>query len=385
MAIYKFFPTKTATIYSQYPNKNTGLDEITDLSLYDSLNGPNVSRTLIQFDQTELFNFTNIKQIRYGNYKAYLKLYLSNASEIPLDYTIYGYPISSSWDMGTGRLANLPETIDGVSWYNNKINTLWTVDNFQIYPGPSGSVNVTASYINNVRAGYVIKGGGTWYTTIKYTGNNTQINLSSSQSFNYINNKDVELDISNSVRGWIDSWFPNDGYIIKCDSNLEFNTSSFFETKYFTSNTHTIYPPCLEIRWNDFQYNTGSLSVVNNSNINVTLGNNKGEYQQDSIQRFRVNVRDKYPTRVFQTSSLYLNNKVLPTSSYWSIKDYDTEEIIFDYDNDYTKLSADNNGNYFDIYMNGLEPERYYKVLVKTIINGETIVIDNNNIFKVIK
>ena len=33
MAVYKFFPTKTATIYSYYPSKNTGLDEITDLNL----------------------------------------------------------------------------------------------------------------------------------------------------------------------------------------------------------------------------------------------------------------------------------------------------------------------------------------------------------------
>ena len=28
MAVYKIFPTKDATIYSLYPSRNTGLDEI---------------------------------------------------------------------------------------------------------------------------------------------------------------------------------------------------------------------------------------------------------------------------------------------------------------------------------------------------------------------
>jgi hypothetical protein len=34
--------------------------------------------------------------------------------------------------------------------------------------------------------------------------------------------------------------------------------------------------------------------------------------------------------------------------------------------------------------MSGLEPERYYKILIKTIINGATIISDDNYYFKVI-
>jgi hypothetical protein len=34
--------------------------------------------------------------------------------------------------------------------------------------------------------------------------------------------------------------------------------------------------------------------------------------------------------------------------------------------------------------MNGLEPERYYSILVKTTIDGETIIFDDNLYFKVI-
>ena len=79
-------------------------------------------------------------------------------------------------------------------------------------------------------------------------------------------------------------------------------------------------------------------------------------------------------------------NYVLPSSSYWSIKDLDTDNIIFDYDTNYTKISCDSSGNYFDIYMNGLEPERNYKLLFKSVLsNGETIVFDENYYFKVLK
>jgi hypothetical protein len=36
------------------------------------------------------------------------------------------------------------------------------------------------------------------------------------------------------------------------------------------------------------------------------------------------------------------------------------------------------------MYMNGLEPERYYTILIQTTINGSTIVFDNNYNFKVV-
>jgi len=38
------------------------------------------------------------------------------------------------------------------------------------------------------------------------------------------------------------------------------------------------------------------------------------------------------------------------------------------------------------MYMNGLEPERYYKVLIKTTLaDGESFEVDNNLIFKVVR
>jgi hypothetical protein len=188
------------------------------------------------------------------------------------------------------------------------------------------------------------------------------------------------------VSNWYNDVAPNYGFIVKHSSSIEFTTASKFELKYFSNNTHTIYPPSLEFRWDDSLYNTGSLTVFTSSLCAVTMWNNKAEFQQDSVQRFKVNVRDQYPSVAFRTSISYTNTKVLPSSSYWSIKDLDTEEIVVDYDTNYTKISCNSSGNYFDVYMNGLEPERYYKVLIKSVFsNGETTVFDENYIFKVIR
>jgi hypothetical protein len=358
MAVYKIFPTKDASIYSYYPTKNAGLDEILDISLYESIESTGeVSRALLAFSNTEISDLLTNK-ITPSTYKAYLKLYLANASEIPLDYTLYCHPISGSWDMGIGRAANVPSTTNGVSW---KYRDILSGSLFNLY-----IANSTSSYNgNNI-------GGGSWWTGS---------NLVATQSFNYITNKDIELDVTNAISS---SYYQN-GFIIKHSSSLEFSTSSTFELKYFSTDTHTIYPPCLEFRWNDFSYSTGSLSTIQSDKVLISLSNNKGEFQEDSVNRFRVNVRDKFPTRTFQTSSLYLNNKLLPTSSYYAIKDIKTEEFIIDFDTTFTKLSADLTGNYFDLYINGLQPERYYSIIIKSIISGSTIVHEDNNYFKVIR
>lgn len=362
MAIYKIFPEQSATLYSFYPTLNTGNDEILEISTFLSVNDSDeVSRALLQFPQDEIDSIFTDK-VKTSQFDAYVKLSLAKASELPLNYTLHTHPIAASWEVGTGRLANLPITTDGVSWgWTNEVSgSAWTNGIF-----PTG---ITGSYSSNI-------GGGTWYTSSAFE---------STQSFGKRSNKDIELKVTNVVNAWVSGAIDNNGIIIKHSPSIEFTTASKFELKYFSSNTHTIYPPCLEIRWNDY-YHSSSLQTVNNDKIVATLSQNKGEFQQDSVQRFRVNVRDQYPARLFVTSSLYSTNKLLPTASYWCIKDLDTEEVVIDFDETYTKISADNTSNYFDVYMNGLEPERYYQVLIKTTIDGSVLVLDNNYYFKVIR
>jgi len=59
--------------------------------------------------------------------------------------------------------------------------------------------------------------------------------------------------------------------------------------------------------------------------------------------------------------------------------------MIIDFDTSYTKVSADNTSSYFDVYMDVLQPERYYRLLLKTTLADSNVVIDNNNVFKVVR
>ena len=149
--------------------------------------------------------------------------------------------------------------------------------------------------------------------------------------------------------------------------------------------THTIYPPELEFKWDDSSFAT-PLTPVTSSDIVVSFTNIKEEFEDTAIYDFRVKARDKFPTRAFQTTSVYLNSKVLPTSSYWGLKDIKTNEMVVDFDTSYTKLSADSGSNYFKVYMDGLEPERYYQLMIKTTVGDETLIIENkDNYFKVVR
>ena len=365
MAVYKIFPEKSATLYSYYPTLNAGIDEILDLSTYNNIDGTHeVARPIIQFPQSEIVDIITNK-VSGSAYSASLRLSLAQASQLPQNYTIFCYPLSGSWNIGTGRLANIPITTDGASWkYKDYYSgSVW-------FTTGALAPTTTGSY----KSGSTI-GGGAWYTASNYTA---------TQSFTNIDSKDIVLNVTNIVAAWSGSIIVNSGFILKHSGSLEFSTASAIELKYFSGNTHTIYPPCLEIKWNDWIYATGSLSPAIATSV-VTLGNNQSTYQQDSIQRFRVNIRDKFPARAFTATSVYLTNKALPTASYYQIKDLDTEEIVVDYDTAFTKISCDPVGNYFDIYMNGLEPERYYKILIQTTISGNTIVFDDNYYFKVIR
>ena len=176
----------------------------------------------------------------------------------------------------------------------------------------------------------------------------------------------------------------NNGILVKADASVEFNTTSSILLKYFSKDTNTVYKPYLQFKWDDSYYSS-SLTELSTDVATIGVKNAKEKYNDSDKIRFRLSARPKYPTRAFVTSSIYLTEFRLPSSSYYGIQDETTGEMIVDFDTSFTKVSADNTSNYFDFYMNSLEPERHYRLLVKTTVNDSTIVIDNKNIFKVTK
>jgi hypothetical protein len=384
MAVYKLFPSKDASIYSfpAYQAMNTGIDSIIEIGNlnvnYDPV--PQVFRFLVQFDQSEIEDVVDNK-IGNTNFSSSLKCFIATAQGVVAQTELEVYPVSAPWNNGSGTYLDSPFTTNGVSWKYRTFDggALWDSGNFPIY--------VTASY-----SGSTTIGGGTWYT-----GSNdpNHTKLTPTQSFDYRTAKDLNVDVSDIVKVWYSSSksigdytnIQNNGFIVKWEKAIEFSTSDAVQPimQFYSVDTNTIYPPCLEIKWNDQIYNSGSLSPITTSNFYASLDNNPGVFYTDSVNRFGINVREEFPTRTFQTTSVYTNNKVLNSNSLYAIKDLDTNEFVVDFDPKFTKISCDPiKGNYFDVYMNGLEPERYYKILIQTTINGSTIIKDDNYYFKIV-
>ena len=380
MAVYKLFPIKDATMYSGYPAMNTGMDSLLEVTseFPETLSpSPRVARTLIEFDQTEINDVIDNKIT--GTFKSNLRAYVAKAEGINMDSTIKVYPVSGSWNNGNGEYLDSPQTLNGVSWgfQDSSGSIAWGVDNSIPY--------MASSY----PAGQ--KGGGTWYTG---SNNPSVTSVTGSQTFGIRTDKDLNVDVTNPVKlfysasksmdgGYIT--VENKGFLVKWTGSIEFSPSQSIQPilKYYSVDTNTIYPPALEFKWDDSSYST-TLSAISTTDLFIGLDSNPGIFYSESFNRFRLNVRPEFPVRTFQTESLYTQNFALPATSYYAIKDLDTNEFVVDFDTSYTKISCDNTSNYFDVYMNGLQPERYYKILIKTIINGSTIVKDEDYYFKII-
>ena len=381
MAIYKIFPLQDATMYSRYPSTNTGIDAILELSNLNpsTIGTPVVARPIIQFDQSHIKDVIDNLNTGSTAISASLKAFIADASGIVMKSDLYVYPTSGSWNNGSGEYLDNPPTTNGVSWKyrSNDGSNAWSTDNF--------NTNVTASFIT------ASEGGGTWYTS----SSDIRLNLEYSQSFNLRTEKDINVDVTDIVKTWYSSSnsivgtyteIENNGFLLKWSDEIEFDSNLAIQPKmqFYSVDTNTIYPPQLEIKWRDYVYNTGGLQTISTPDIYAAVDNNQGIFYSESINQFRINCRPEFPTRTFQTASIYTDNFALPEESYYAIKDLDTNEYIINFDKEFTQISCDTTGSYFTLYMNGLEPERYYEILIQTTIDGNTIVKDDQYYFKVV-
>ena len=379
MAVYKLFPFKDATMYSFYPKMNTGIDPILDISnLNIAVNSnPQVARFLIEFVQEEIEDVINNK-ILNRQWDVDLRAYIATAQGVVESTDLEVHPVAQFWFNGTGTYLDVPQTTDGCSWTSPNFS-----DSGILWSG-SGSDSTNHYVTSSFDATYVTQGGGAWY----YSGSDGTL-YAVTQSFDTRTTKDLKVNAKAVIEDWYSGSFTNNGFIVKWEDSVEFNTNTQIQPvmQFYSLDTNTIYPPQLEFKWKDFSTNlTGSAtaSIVDTTNLVSSLAENPGNFTTDSINKFRLNVAPKYPARIFSTGSLFTQVRYLPTASYYAIKDLDTNEYVIDYDNTFTQLSADEKGNHFTIYMNGLEPERYYKICIKTNINGSTLILDDNYYFKVV-
>ena len=379
MAYYSIFPEKDSTIYS-HPNRtglNTGRDEVLELleekSSTAELYYP--SRFLIKFKNTEIKDVIENKTNGIP-FNTHLEVFATEHKALHANHIVQVYAVSQSWDEGTGRFKNNPSSSNGVTWdlrtdTGSSARAIWATSSF--------ATNSTGSSCD-----FMVSGGGTWWTGTNYVAET---------SFSNADNLDLDINVTNLVKFFSASYYQgatyptgieNEGFIIKKPIATECDASSSFgELQYFSADTHTIYPPKLTFKWDDSSYSHSG--TILSSSLFLSLYDNQEEFQRKSKQRFRLTTRKKYPDRAFVTSSNYLDTQYLPETSYYSLRDATTDEIIIPFDTNYTKLSADNDGMYFDLFMEGLQPERYYKLMFRVDNNDGINIYDEDYYFKVVR
>ena len=336
-------------LYPDSTDRNYGVDEIIELkkefvNSY-STSSYNVSRMLTQFDYSDVS--ASIVNGDITNPKFYLRYYeVEGQQELNKTYSLSSYPLSQSWEEGVGRQYHNPPEKNGVSWESG--SSVWTLS------------------------------GGDWISGSGYEASQSFTNQSG----------DMEIDVTDIVNNHLGgaNQIDNYGFLTKFSGSHEDDVTPL-NLKFFSKNTHTIYAPKLEVRWDDSSFSVGDLTQLTMSGEfenHIFIKGLQPKYRESEKVRFRIGCRKKYVQKTFTESALTSSFYIPSGSGLYSIVDVttDTPKVPF---SAYTSMSCDSNSMYFDQWLNTFEPGRYYKVLFKLKYDdGQEVIIDNDEEFKVI-
>ncbi len=351
-----FFAVKDAFINSgsdeftgdDFKDKNTGQDEILEIKkVFFNQEFHYQTRALIQFDTDEVESYIS-SSVLPKDYEVYLKLYeTKGTSGLSETYDVAAYPLSQEWDEGIGKEADRPKTTEGCSWKFRKnragVELEWTTQ------------------------------GGTYASTDEVT-----------QSFS-LEKPDIDMDVTSIAKKWFSGDNENYGFLIRLSGSRETSSGSFEDLKFFSRQTNTIYSPKLEVRWDDHApstgSNTGSLTPLDLSgqveNYLYQL-HTREAYKETETIKFRFGARKRYIDKSFTTSIQTVSGSYFAEgSASYSIIDMATNEEVIPF-GAYTTMSCDSVSPYFTQDLNGFEPNRAYKILIKVKHNDDqTLIYDD--------
>jgi len=352
-----FFAVKDAFINSgsdeftgdDFKDKNTGQDEILEIKkVFFNQEFHYQTRALIQFDTDEVESYIS-SSVLPKDYEVYLKLYeTKGTSGLSETYDVAAYPLSQEWDEGIGKEADRPKTTEGCSWKFRKnragVELEWTTQ------------------------------GGTYASTDEVT-----------QSFS-LEKPDIDMNVTSIAKKWFSGDNENYGFLIRLSGSRETSSGSFEDLKFFSRQTNTIYSPKLEVRWDDHApstgSNTGSLTPLDLSgqveNYLYQL-HTREAYKETETVKFRFGARKRYIDKSFTTSIQTVSGSYFAEgSASYSIIDMATNEEVIPF-GAYTTMSCDSVSPYFMQDLNGFEPNRAYKILIKVKHNDDqTLVYDDD-------
>lgn len=453
--IYFIYPLKDATITSQFPEDNFGLDEILEISrIVLNPSQSFISRALLHFDVNK-FKLETVWPSIANSAKFYLKMHIANQRNVPYKYVLEARPLGNFWEMGTGKKFSEPPIRNGVSWkYTNgeTLQTTWS----QQYPvevteskvlnltvgGPgyfaSGSLLLSSStmvfvhgiFNNNefeysssilpITEGFFNSGSYFYSSSIKYdvtgsftggliSGSRTYMIMSSSGAqggsfFNYLNfvpvpygtqsfeglSGDLTIEVTSIVQRWMEdnpmASMPNYGFIVKYSDLYESSSNNKGILAYYSVDTNSFYPPKLMMCWNDAIYvpPTSSEVLDLSRDFSLSIVNLKENYKRGSRVRFKLSTRYANIVQTFSSSINYLATKtILPEQTCYGIKFADVDDFVIPFSDEFTRVSCNENGNYFNVWFDNFMPERVYKLVFRVSDGNNVIYVDNNFNFRI--
>jgi|10_taG_2_1085330.scaffolds.fasta_scaffold03676_3 hypothetical protein len=230
---------------------------------------------------------------------------------------------------------------------------------------------------------------------INGAGGNYIRTVQASQSFS-AESPDIDMDITSIVKTWFSSANKNYGLLLRLSGSSDFEgatfgnyetfTGSFEDLKFFSRQTNTIYSPKIELKWDDHLpatgSNTGSLTALD---LSGTVENYvypihvREAYKETEKVKFRFGARKRYINKSFTTSVQNVSGSYFAEgSASYSIIDMATNETMVPF-SAYTSMSCDTTSPYFMQDLNGFEPNRAYKILIKVNHNdGQKIIYDDD-------
>ena len=161
--IYNITSSIDSTMYEQYENRNTGIDEVLQIDKIiseSSTNNTFNSRILTKFDLGYISQSILDGHIK-DTFRAKLELFSAEHKNLATILNIETFAVSQSWNEGSGRFTNIPLTSNGSSWTyrdNDISKTQWTTSSFAT--ATTGSINASG----------IAVGGGEWYTGSLFQG-----------------------------------------------------------------------------------------------------------------------------------------------------------------------------------------------------------------------
>lgn len=380
MALKRIYPEQdTFIVSSSLGDYNYGSDELLEIGMVPDAERP--ARTLIRFSSDQIKECLSKGQ----NFRAFLHLNVSEAENLPTKFTVVAATIPQSWEEGTGRVGD--RNSRGATWYSTGTEP-WLTPGSTVFPGFDGEFAIQGPILhiidsegaNREITGLEITGGGarTW----EVDGFENVVRFSGQEIFFRDLRTDINIDITTIVKAWSKRQeFDNTGFLIRFGDEAEIQEYGA-RISFYSRETHTIYRPYLEIRWDDATYEPGDLTEC--PRFYGTFSNNlRSEYTVGDIVQIDLAIKDGYAPRVWTTGSIYQTKHVLPSSSYWGIKDEYTNEMAVNFDPESTRISSNASGSFFILDTGNLEPERYYRLLIKVKKDNEQVIVDNKNIFRV--